>query len=88
MTSEPTSPGKHRLERALTSMAGTTVALGVLAIVVLLIGKAVGADLSGGVWPVVLVIPLIALPIGVLFIIAFVIVSGMRRSREAKSSQS
>ncbi|KQP01929.1 hypothetical protein [Leifsonia sp. Leaf264] len=88
MTSEPTVPGKHRLERALASMAGTTVGLAVLAIVALLIGSAAGLDMSGGIWVVVLVIPLIALPIGLLFIIAFIIVSGVRRSRESSSRQS
>lgn len=88
VTSEPTTPGKHRLERSLAAMAGTTVGLAVLAIIALLIGSAAGLDLSGGFWVVVLVIPLIALPIGLLLIIAFIIVSGVRRSRESSSRQS
>ena len=70
------------------TLAHSLLRLAVLAIVVLLIGSAAGLDMSGGIWVVVLVIPLIALPIGLLFIIAFIIVSGVRRSRESSSRQS
>lgn len=38
-------------------------------------------DFSAGIWPVVVLLPLIALPIGFLLIVALLIMSFVRRNR-------
>lgn len=41
------------------------------------------ADFGAGLWPVVVVMPLFALPVAVALLIALVIVSARRRARDA-----
>lgn len=80
-TALPTSA----LQRALAYMAAGLVLLSVAAIVAVVVGTAAGVGphdgFSRGAWPVVLVIPLIALPLGFLLIVALLIISTARRSR-------
>lgn len=61
------------------------ILISVLAIVALLIGAFAGmsGQFDGGVWPIVAVVPLIALPAGIVLIIALVIVTTRQRSRGA-----
>lgn len=68
-------------------MSATVIALAVIAIVAILIGSANGADFSQGFWIVVVAIPLIALPIGLILLISFIIVSGVRRQRASRPRQ-
>ncbi|GAA2045768.1 hypothetical protein GCM10009819_36600 [Agromyces tropicus] len=78
----------HRVERILAYMVAATVGLSIIAFFAVMIGTlaGVGADdgFSRGIWPVVLVLPLIGLPIGFLLLVALLIVNGLRRSRESK----
>ena len=54
--------------------------------VAVIIGTAVGAGaadgFSHGVWPVILMLPLFALPAAMLLTIALLIISGITRSRD------
>ncbi|MGR0220943.1 hypothetical protein [Agromyces sp. ZXT2-6] len=78
----------HRTERILAYMVAATVGLSILAFFAVMIGTlaGVGADdgFSQGIWPFVLVLPMIGLPIGFLLLIALLIVNGVRRSRESR----
>lgn len=49
----------------------------------------VGANdgFSSGIWPIVITLPLFGLPIGFLLIIALLVISTVRRSREARQSR-
>jgi di/tricarboxylate transporter len=84
---EPAAPQTHRVERALATMSATVIGLAVIAIAAILIGNASGADFSQGFWTVIVAIPLIALPIGLLLLISFIIVSGVRRQRASRPGQ-
>ncbi len=78
----------HRLERILAYMVAATVGLSIIAFFAVMIGTlaGVGADdgFSEGIWPFVLVLPLIGLPIGFVLLVALLIVNGVRRSRESR----
>jgi len=74
----------HRGERILAFMVASAVGLSILAFVAIIIGTASGVrDFGAGFWPVVFILPLIGLPIGLVLIIVLIIVSGLRRGREA-----
>jgi FtsH-binding integral membrane protein len=92
------SPQQHnapqlssRIERILAYMVAALVGLSVLAFVAVLIGTAsgVGANdgFSQGGWPIILVLPLIALPLGFLLLIALLVTSGVRRGHEARTNR-
>jgi hypothetical protein len=78
----------HRAERILAYMVAASVGLSIIAFFAVMIGTfaGVGADdgFSQGIWPYVLVLPMIGLPIGFLLLIALLIVNGVRRSRESR----
>ena len=65
--------------------------LSILAFVAVIIGTATGAGADGGfgrgVWPIVLTLPLFGLPLGFLLIIALLVMTGVRRSREARQGR-
>lgn len=65
-------------------MAATVIGLSVLAIIAVLIGSAAGADPRTPPWPTIITLPLIAFPLGILLILAFVVTSAVRRGREAR----
>jgi uncharacterized membrane protein len=80
----------HRVERILAFMVLSAVGLSIVAFIAIIIGTGVGlkaADFSGGIWPVVFVLPLVGLPIGLVLMIALIIISGIRRGREAKDAR-
>lgn len=72
----------NRTERILRNMAVSAAGLSVLAILANIVAGLAGIDRSGGAWPVVVVLPLVGLPIAFLFVIAFTVVSFLRRRRE------
>ncbi|MEI5584450.1 MULTISPECIES: hypothetical protein [unclassified Agromyces] len=78
----------QRVERVLAYMVAATVGLSIISFLAVMIGTlaGVGADdgFSQGIWPAVLILPLIGLPIGFLLLIALLIVNGVRRSRESR----
>ena len=75
------TPGLNRIERVLAYMIASSAGLAFVAIVLVLIANFAGWDTSGGMWPVLLVLPIIGLPFAFLLIIAFLIVSATRRRR-------
>ncbi|MEO6827640.1 MAG: hypothetical protein ABI255_09705 [Microbacteriaceae bacterium] len=82
---EQTPQLSSALQRALAYLAAGLVLLSLAAIVAVIIGTAAGVGpndgFSQGIWPVLLVLPLIALPLGFVSIITLLIVSAVRRSR-------
>ncbi len=73
-------------------MIASSVGLSIICFVALIIATAAipQSDLqdvfSTGVWPIVIVLPAIGLPIGLILMIALIIVTGIRRGREAKDA--
>ena len=88
-TQTPNDPA--RLEKILANMVAGVVGLSILAFLAVILGTAVGVGdndgFSKGVWPAVLTLPLFGLPIGFLLVITLMIVSGLRRAREARQKQ-
>ena len=85
-TSTPISD--NRLERILAFMVASAIGLSVIAFLAVIIGTATGVrDFSGGIWPLAIVLPAVGLPIGLILVIALIIVSGIRRSRESKDAR-
>lgn len=80
-----------RLEKILAYMVAGVVGLSILAFLAVILGTAagVGADdgFSQGVWPAVLTLPLFGLPLGFLLVITLMVVSALRRAREARQKQ-
>lgn len=75
------TPGLNRIERVLAYMIASSAGLAIVVIVVVLVGNAAGWDMTGGLWPGVLMVPLIGLPLAFLLIIAFLVASAVRRRR-------
>lgn len=55
--------------------------------IVAMVASFAGGQNMDGIWPTIRVLPLIGLPLGVIFLIALVIVSSVRRGREAKDAR-
>jgi hypothetical protein len=73
----------NRTERILAFILAAVAGLTVLDMVVLFIGRAAGADPASGVWPVILTLPLLGLPIALVLAIVLIVVMGTRRRRLA-----
>lgn len=90
MTQETPAPAS-RVQRILSYIIAALVIVSLVCIAAILIGTAVGGFAqqgSGeGLWPAVFVLPLIALPIAFVLIIALIIVVGRQRSRAAKTAK-
>ena len=67
-------------------MIASSIGLALLAIVAIIIGQLAGVNTREGIWLTVLVLPPIGLIFGVLLLIAFVVVSAIRRSRAARDA--
>lgn len=76
----------NRTERILRFMIASSIGLALLAIVAIIIGQMAGVNTREGIWLTVLVLPPIGLIFGVLLIIAFMVVSAIRRSRAARDA--
>lgn len=74
----------NRIERVLASMIASSAGLSILSIVASIIGRSAGADLTQGIWPVVVVLPFIGLVLALVLIVVFLIVSVVRRRRLAR----
>ena len=86
-----TSVTIHRNERVLAFMIAGIVGLSILAFLTVIIATASGLpgnQFTGGFWQAVALLPGVGLPIGFLLIIVLIIISGLRRSREAKAATS
>lgn len=70
-------------------MVAATVGLSIAAFLAVMIGTLAGAGandgFSQGIWPLVLVLPLIGLPIGFILLVTLLIVNGVRRARESRA---
>jgi len=77
----------HRNERVLAFMIAGIVGLSIVAIFVVLIGTGAGLRQSGppALWQALTLFPFVGLVVGFLMIIALLIISARRRSREAKA---
>jgi hypothetical protein len=60
-------------------MIATIVGLSVLSIVIVMIASGGGSDMSTGVWPMLVLIGYVGLPLAFLLIVTFLIVSARRR---------
>jgi hypothetical protein len=73
----------NRIERVLAAMILAIIAISLLAIVATMLAAGGGAQMSGGIWPSLMLIGYIGLPIAFLLILTFLIVS-VRRRRTAR----
>jgi len=66
------------------------VGLSVLAFFAIIIGTAMGAGadngFSQGIWPTVFILPVIALPLGIVLMILLLVFNLRRRAREAQAA--
>jgi uncharacterized membrane protein len=89
---QPATINDNRRERLIAFMVMAMVALSLLAFLAIVIGTAVGAGadngFSQGIWPTVFILPLIALPIGMIMMIILIVTSARRRARETAASTS
>ncbi len=76
----------HRLERVLAYMVAAVILVSLASFVALIIGTGASIDFTTGIWPFVVVLPLVGLPIGFVLIIALLVVSAVRRGRAAKDA--
>lgn len=77
----------NRVERILAFMVASAVGLSIISFLAVIIGTAAGVtDFSQGVWPVAIVLPAIGLPLGLVLVIVLIIISGVRRGREARDA--
>ena len=79
-----------RAQRVLAYMMASMIGASILALFALVFANVIGVDAAGfasGAWPVVLVLPLYALPVGFLFFIALIIIVARTRAREAKAQE-
>ena len=58
-----------------------------IAFIAVFIGRLANANETGGIWLTVVVLPLIGFPLGILCIIILLVVSAVRRAREARDAQ-
>lgn len=68
-------------------MVAAAVGLSVICFILIIVGSGAGWDFSQSPLNVIFVLPAIGLPLGLLLVIALIIVSGIRRGREAKDAR-
>jgi hypothetical protein len=84
---EKTPVHDNRNERILAYMLASAIGLSVLAIIAIIAGTGLGVrDFDEGIWPVVVVLPTIGLPIGFLLFIALIVTSVVKKSRAARDA--
>jgi ABC-type dipeptide/oligopeptide/nickel transport system permease component len=87
---QPAPINDNRRERLLAFMVIGTIGLSLLAFFAIILGTAVGAGanngFSQGIWPTIFILPIIALPIGIVLILVLLILNTVRRSREANGT--
>jgi hypothetical protein len=88
MSKQPAQPAPQsasRLERVLAAMVISTIGLSILCFLAVILGTGIfHADVRQGVWPIIIALPLVGLPIGFLLIVTLIIVNWRARSRGAK----
>ena len=76
----------NRIERILAFVIGSIAGISIVGMAASLIGRAARVDLSGGIWPAATLLPLIGLPIVVVLLIVFLVVTTVRRARLARDA--
>ncbi|MEP6482181.1 MAG: hypothetical protein ABJA94_09265 [Rhodoglobus sp.] len=77
----------NRSERVLAFMVASAIGLSILCFIVVIIATAAGLKNFGTPpWPTVIILPAIGLPLGLVLMIALIIISGLRRGREARDA--
>ena len=73
-------------------MVMAMVALSILAFIGIIVGTALGAGADNGfaqgIWPTVFILPVIALPIGMILMVVLLVMNARRRAREANAAPS
>ncbi|MET0843712.1 MAG: multidrug ABC transporter ATPase [Mycetocola sp.] len=88
-----TDPQKHnvsRFERVLAFMLLALVLLSVATFIAIMVGTMQGMgsdDFASGLWPVVVMVPYIGLPLAIVLLIILMISSAVRRARESRRDQ-
>ncbi len=80
----------HRLERILAFMVASAIGLSIVSFLAVIIASGVGVtgeQFSQPPWPTIIVLPVIGLPVGVIVLVALLIVSALRRGREARDAR-
>ena len=79
----------QRIDRILAFMALGITLLAIVCFFAVILARPLGVvDFSAGIWPLVVVLPLIALPIAFLMIVTLLVLSFVRRSRANRSDTS
>jgi hypothetical protein len=77
----------NRNERIIAYMLASAVGLSILSIIAIIAGTGLGVRNFGeGIWPAIILLPYVGLPIGFLLVIVLVVVSGIRKSRAARDA--
>ncbi|MEQ1735142.1 MAG: hypothetical protein ABL886_01775 [Rhodoglobus sp.] len=77
----------HRLERILAVMVAAAIGLSIAAILAVVIATGVGVtEFSSGAWPAIIVLQAAGIISGAALMIALLVISGLRRGREAKDA--
>ena len=80
-------PPVRRIDLILAYMALGLTVVSIVCVFAVILAKPLGIkDFSEGVWPLVVVLPLVALPIAFVMIIVLLIMSFVRRSRANKGA--
>lgn len=77
----------HRGERILAYMVASAIGLSIISFLAIIIATGAGLkDFGTPPWPTIVILPAIGLPIGLVLMIALIVVSGLRRGREARDA--
>jgi hypothetical protein len=73
----------NRTERIAAFVLAAIAGLTVVALIVLLVGRATGAHIDQGIWPVIAVLPGIGIPLTLVVLIVFIVLMVLRSRRLA-----
>jgi hypothetical protein len=78
----------NRNERIIAYMLASAIGASILSIIAIIAATGLGVRNFGeGVWPVVIMLPYVGLPIGFLLVITLLVLSGIRKSRAARDDR-
>ena len=82
---------EHRAERILAYMFIGVIGLSIICFFTVMIGTFSGVsreEMTTGIWPLVVTLPLFGLPLAFLLLIALLIINGVRRARASRAGSS
>jgi hypothetical protein len=74
------------IERFVAFAAASIAGLSVLSIIALLIGGLNRVDTSSGIWLTIKVLPAIGLPLALVLLVVFIVLTAVRRTRLARDA--